>query len=420
MKLLAKIMIPIVALAQVILIANGDTLPKKHIDAPTKAVNLLIPGMFGFGEDVAVSRLVPYFGVLTGVDIGEELEKTGYESYQVNVGPASSAWDRACEMYAMLTGTRVDYGEAHSKRCGHDRYGRTYDKPLFEGWGAKRPVNLIGHSFGGNTARMFALLLADGSAQERAATPKSDRSPLFNGGKIDRVHAIVSLGAPHQGTTALGCVPNKEESDDYKAIGVIMNVMAGNRVINGVYDLQLDHFGIGITPGSDGIKVDREKAHNFITSLDHSFYDCSIEGAAAFNEIDRIFPSVYYFSYSSVVTQPTPNNKHFPRLRELSDPVLYFFSSQIGQANGNIPSPGPDWLENDGLIPRPSAIYPEGQPHQDFIPEKTKVEPGIWNVMPTVDGVDHAYWCGGDILRHSEEEIMEIYLSLMKRLEGTY
>ena len=43
------------------------------------------------------------------------------------------AWDRACELYARLTGTTVDYGIAHSAEKGHDRFGITYNEPLFEG-----------------------------------------------------------------------------------------------------------------------------------------------------------------------------------------------------------------------------------------------------------------------------------------------
>ena len=51
------------------------------------------------------------------------LNEKGIEAYAPAVGPLSSAWDRACELYAQLMGTRVDYGEAHSKMHGHNRYG---------------------------------------------------------------------------------------------------------------------------------------------------------------------------------------------------------------------------------------------------------------------------------------------------------
>ena len=93
----------------------------------------------------------------------------GYESYAASVGPLSSAWDRACELYAQLTGTTVDYGAAHAAEYGHARYGATYDKPLFAGWSASKKINLVGHSFGGATIRLFLDILADGSAAEQAA-----------------------------------------------------------------------------------------------------------------------------------------------------------------------------------------------------------------------------------------------------------
>ena len=86
-----------------------------------------------------------------------------------SVGPLSSACDRACELYAQLTGTTVDYGAAHAAEYGHARYGATYDKPLFAGWSASKKINLVGHSFGGATIRLFIDILADGSAEEQAA-----------------------------------------------------------------------------------------------------------------------------------------------------------------------------------------------------------------------------------------------------------
>ena len=72
-------------------------------------------------------------------------------------------------MYAQLTGTTVDYGIAHSAEKDHDRFGITYNEPLFEGWSADKKINLIGHSFGGATIRMFLETLANGAPGEVAA-----------------------------------------------------------------------------------------------------------------------------------------------------------------------------------------------------------------------------------------------------------
>ena len=56
-------------------------------------------------------------------DVIDLYNKNGIEAYAAVVGPFNSAWDRACELYAQLTGTVVDYGEAHSKEHNHERYG---------------------------------------------------------------------------------------------------------------------------------------------------------------------------------------------------------------------------------------------------------------------------------------------------------
>ncbi|MCL2299910.1 MAG: hypothetical protein FWC27_07160 [Firmicutes bacterium] len=433
MRLIAKLLSPVlvVVVAQMALISRGIPLPVKHIDTPGRAVNILLPGLLGYGEDVALERLVPYFGGLTGLDFGRELEKRGFETYQADIGPVSGAWDRACELYAQLMGARVDYGLAHSEKYGHERYGRTYEKPLFEGWGPGRPLNLIGHSFGANTARMFALLCDEGDAAERGATPKAELSPLFAGGMIDRVHSITALAGPHNGSTASVCVPKDCDEKNYLWFMRIVGFMGSSGFVNGIYDLQLDHFGMsrppswGLLPGQTprlGGWIGsgyRKAARAFLRSMDHSFYDLSPDGAADFNKIDKIRPSVYYFSYSSVITKPHGDSQ-LPRIREIMDPFLFGFAAQMGRGTGYIALPDESWKVNDGCVPLPSALYPAGQPHRDFTPGKTEVRPGVWNVMPTLPDADHAYWCGGDPLHNGADEVFGIYLALMERLEGTY
>ena len=422
MRLILKLLSPLLVfvIAQMTLIAEGVPVPKRHIHAPGKPVNILITGLGGYGENVGADRAVPYFGTLTGLNFAKELEKRGYETYVADIGPMSSEWDRACELYAQLTGTRVDYGAAHSEKYGHERYGRTNKKPLFKGWGPDRPLNLICHSFGGNVARVFALLLDEGSAAERAATPAGELSPLFEGGMIDRLHSITTFANPHNGTTAAGCVSDEHDGEPYLWYALLLNYAGRNHTVNGVYDLQLEHFGMSIPPAGWGWPwPSYDIAKKFLESRDHAFYGCSLDGAAALNRIDRIRPSVYYFSYSSTITLPV-GGEQLPHPREYADPVLFWWSIQVGRGTGWIASPGPEWLVNDGLVPLPSALYPEGQPHREFTPGKTEVLPGVWNVMPTLQNADHAYWCGGDALRHNPREVFGIYLELMERLEGTY
>ena len=131
----------------------------------------------------------------------------GYESYAASVGPLSSAWDRACELYAQLTGTTVDYGAAHAAEYGHARYGVTYDKPLFEGWSADKKINLVGHSFGGATIRLFLDILADGPRRSRPRpAPPARRSPRSSrAARPTGSDSLTTLAAPHNGTTFLEC-----------------------------------------------------------------------------------------------------------------------------------------------------------------------------------------------------------------------
>ncbi|MEG2016441.1 MAG: lipase, partial [Oscillospiraceae bacterium] len=119
---------------------------------------VFVHGMYGYGEDVKINKFLPYWGMYTG-SLVEYLNEQGFECYAPSVGPFSSAWDRACELYAQIFGGTVDYGVAHAKEHGHNRFGRTYDTPLIKDIGKRnddgsfKKINLVGHSFGGETIR---------------------------------------------------------------------------------------------------------------------------------------------------------------------------------------------------------------------------------------------------------------------------
>ena len=138
-------------------------------------------GMLGFGEDEKIYDLLPYFGGTVG-SFTKALAKEGYEAHALSFSGLGSAWDRACEVYASITGTQVDYGVAHSKKYGHERFGKVYTEAKFPNWGKPaddggiQRLHILGHSFGGATVRMFAHLLAFGSEEERAATPAGELS----------------------------------------------------------------------------------------------------------------------------------------------------------------------------------------------------------------------------------------------------
>ena len=218
--------------------AAAPTPPSRKSDPDVSAHRLT-----GWGQRAGINAVLPYWGMTTG-SLTSYLNSLGYETYSATVGPISSAWDRACELYAQLTGTTVDYGAAHAAAHDHARYGITYDQPLFAGWGTKRAVNLVGHSFGGATTRQFLELMANGSVEEVAAAKAAGTapSPLFTGGKAGWVHALAAIAAPHDGSTFLNVQPDAANALSALFLGAARAL--GISAFKGVYDFRLDQFGI--------------------------------------------------------------------------------------------------------------------------------------------------------------------------------
>ena len=74
--------------------------------AQNKYPIVLIHGFFGWGNDEMGDYR--YWGGKR--DIQKILEENGFEVINVSVGPISSNWDRAIEVYHQLKGGQVDYG----------------------------------------------------------------------------------------------------------------------------------------------------------------------------------------------------------------------------------------------------------------------------------------------------------------------
>ena len=143
---------------------------------------IFVHGLSGWGSYDKRYQKMPYWG-MRGGDLMVFLREKGFECYAASVAPTGSAWDRACELYAQLRGTRVDYGKAHSRQYHHDRFGRDFsDSSLIPKWDDNTRLVLLGHSFGGATIRVFSQLLAWGDEQEQQETAPIDLSPLFAGG----------------------------------------------------------------------------------------------------------------------------------------------------------------------------------------------------------------------------------------------
>ena len=118
---------------------------------------VFIHGFFGWGPDEMGGY--NYWGGKS--NIADLLRQDGYNVFEVSVGPVSSNWERAVEAYTQLKGGQVDYGKGHSNKFGiiQKPEGKVY-KGLDPKWGENNPIHIIGHSMGGQTARMLQYLLS--------------------------------------------------------------------------------------------------------------------------------------------------------------------------------------------------------------------------------------------------------------------
>ena len=394
---------------------------------------IYVHGLMGWGEHDQIYAVTPYWGLTS--DLMPYLTGKGYESYAASVGPLSSAWDRACELYAQLTGTTVDYGAAHAAEYDHARYGVTYDKPLFEGWSADKKINLVGHSFGGATIRLFLDILADGSAEEQAAAKAAgtEVSPFFQGGKADWVYSLTTLAAPHNGTTFLECCGDMTQFA--AEASTAMAKLLGISDFKGVYDFQLEQFGFYRKDGETVLEaLDRVLHSDFLSHNDNVFRDLTIDRALELNDDIEIQPNVYYFSYAGDKTRQSTITGERTSAADMT-PLFVPFANQMCGYYDQTTAGGfridKSWAPNDGLVNTVSALYPTdsagrcltksgktGYVQQDGY-SNVGYQPGVWNVMP-VRHYDHGNFIAGmpvpDLASQSIPALRQFYLSLMDNL----
>ena len=376
---------------------------------------VFVHGLAGWGGDAILNRVAPYWGGLEG-SIPKYLGEQGYECYTASVGPFSSAWDRVCDLYAQLSGTRTDYGVAHSAARGHARYGKTYDRPLVPGWSEGRRIHLVGHSFGGTTIRLFAQLAEQGCAEERGTTPEEELSPLFSGALGGRVLSITTFATPHNGSTLLE--PEVNGGEDAQALMVRMAQAAVIAPIGEkLYPIHMEQFGVSF---SDFLQAPK-KITGAVLSLkeieDSAKTDLTVDGAAALNETIRCQPGIYYFSYAALCTQLDLDSSQVPRKDMIF--LLRGNAADMGRKREPFRTAGgilidDAWLPNDGQVNLISALYPFNEPHQGYDPENLR--PGVWQTMPVIEGRDHIT-CVGRVSVGGGGYLKKLYASAVNILE---
>lgn len=361
---------------------------------------IFVHGMGGWSPSNKFYSMSPYWGgglSLSDTDLISMLNAQGIEAYAPAVGPLSSAWDRACELYAQLKGTTVDYGEAHSKAHGHDRYGFTYEPIMGESWNLEDKINLVGHSFGGATVRLFTSLLAYGCEEEIAATG-AETSELFTGGH-DCVHSCITLSAPHNGTQVSNML--YDLTGPYYVIVMLYNLIGatlGNDFL--VFSLQMGHFCLTPKQDEKRAKFSFDAIKNYYNSGDNCYYDMTLRGAAELNEKIKLSENTYYYSYTTAATKTDRFGKQliYPSVT----PIFYISSAMLrlseGKTYDGVTIEG-DWAVNDGIVPLISARYPlcdkaTALSYSEAITSGKTIESGRWYYMDTLVGTDHFDFCG--------------------------
>jgi triacylglycerol lipase len=416
-KHIAKLLVLVFALTSIFSFSPNQAYAKETDQAHYPIV--MVHGLFGWGNNEM--RDIYYWG---GSDsLREWLCDKGYTVYTPTIGPISSNWDRACELYAYLKGGTVDYGKAHAEKYGHARYGRTYPG-IYEEFGEAtasgdiRKINLVGHSMGGQTIRTLVQLLEKGSAAEKRVTPSDELSPLFTGGK-SWVHSVTTIATPHDGSQ----VAHKK----YQMEPLINQFYAAWAAKNGAavdpseanIDFQLDQWGLKRNKGESYASYYKRvmKSNLWKKTKDLSVWDLSPEGAGDLNTWVHAQSDVYYFSIGCLDTHESPitgyqvpNSNMSNALRRSS----IFMGRYTNDRFGEVPIDR-SWWKNDGIVSVISSSSPKVYSKDTETDYNGHPEKGVWNYIETIDNVDHFEIVQ---MKQNRTELLNKYLKLVKMLDG--
>ncbi|BBH53139.1 esterase/lipase family protein [Fluviispira sanaruensis] len=340
---------------------------------------VLVHGFSGWGRQELLGY--KYWGGFN--DLQEDLKSQGGKVFTASVGKFSSNYDRAIDLYAQIKGGCADYGEAHAKKFKHARFGRCYTQPLYPEWDENHKIHFVGHSQGGQTIRALLSILKEGS-QEEILTSQNDVAELYRGNK-SWVTSITTIATPNNGTSLTHLADIFLPTSQFI---IVSTVTAANAVgIDPFLDFKLEQWNL-TKRKDENLKNFLSRAYNSYiwNTKDISKWDLSPEGAQLFNDTDKEYKDVFYFSYGTQSTSiDIPfTNCHFTILTLLSLPAnaIGCFKRKL-EGNINIDD---QWLANDGVVNTISMASPFKGKRVYFTGRAYK---GIWNDMGVRYGWDH-------------------------------
>jgi triacylglycerol lipase len=342
-------------------------------------------------------------------------EDKGYEVFEISVGPVSSNYERAIEMYYQLKGGQVDYGKRHSQKY------KIIQKPLekkYQGlypeWSEEKPIHIIGHSMGGQTARMLDHLLSQELYEDQRGLIK-EKSELLGSISKGYIRSITAISTPHNGTTLSEIVTKTIPFIQY-FVGIAGVV--GTDFYN--FDLEQWSFKRN-SKESWSSYLYRMRNHNSWKTKNISSWDLSLSGAEELNSFLQISSDIYYFSIITSTTMKKENSDFHIPVKGTSI-ITRTRSKIIGSRNGYWPDGNmttSEWYENDGVVNSISMKAPVSKSNGSDA--SSKYDPndllitGQWYWMK-IPGMDHWNIIGHLANKERKEKSKSFFISHLNRL----
>ncbi|XP_042491376.1 lipase-like [Macadamia integrifolia] len=337
---------------------------------------VLVHGIFGFGK-----------GRLGGLSYFAGAEKKDDRVLVPDLGSLTSIYDRARELFYYLKGGQVDYGEEHSKACGHSQFGRNYEQGNYPEWDEDHPIHFVGHSAGAQVVRVLQQMLADKAFKGYENTSEN------------WILSVTSLSGAFNGTTRTyldGMQP--EDGRSMKPVcllqlcrlGVIIYEWIDIPWLKNYYDFGFGHFNLSWKKRGISGLVDCLLGNiGPFASGDWILPDLTIQGSMRLNSHLNTFPNTFYFSYATKRTRKIMGITVPSSILRIH-PLFFIRVFQMSQWR-HPPDVLPpykgyrdeDWQDNDGALNTISMTHPRLPVEHPslFVVDDSECEPlqpGIW------------------------------------------
>jgi hypothetical protein len=306
--------------------------------------------------------LAPQQDLLAAVEVF-----AGARVIQVSPSNVSSLHDRVMQIFFELKGGYVHYGEQHAKFHGHSPVGEEQFVGLYREWDEDHPVHLVGHSFGGLTARVMEHYLADGDMFEGHRT---------NAGWI---RSLTTISAPLNGglmVYPLGAHTGMPPVVRVASVGYCVSFMVhiieyfDIRSLKKLYDFKMSHWKLKHCHKNAFYSLLRVCLGICVHSTtDNSAYDMTWHAQLKWNRYLTTTPNTYYLSVAGTnCYSPTSLFLHrlfyFARIFVVrSIPKLLVCADHLGMRRFQTAELGLN--EFDGMLFYNEQSFPSLRKHKD-------------------------------------------------------